>query len=60
MSYKIITVDINWLSLSVSRYKILSLRPHLLCSDDSIEELGYPSHLVVDVAPSLTQDVTYD
>ncbi|XP_044752520.1 uncharacterized protein LOC123312253 isoform X2 [Coccinella septempunctata] len=59
-SYKILTVDINWLSLSVSRYKILSLRPHLLCSDDSIDELGYPSDLVVDVPTSLTQDVTYD
>ncbi|XP_045470294.1 uncharacterized protein LOC123677674 isoform X2 [Harmonia axyridis] len=59
-SYRIITVDINWLSLSVSRYKILSLRPHLLCSDDSIDELGYPSNLVVDVAPSLTQDATYN
>ncbi|XP_044752522.1 uncharacterized protein LOC123312254 isoform X2 [Coccinella septempunctata] len=54
--YKILTVDINWLSLSVSRYNIHSLRPYLLCSDDSIYELGYPSDLVVDVAPCLTQN----
>lgn len=31
-----------------------------MCSDDSIDELGYPSNLVLDVAPSLTQDVTYN
>ncbi|XP_056633690.1 RING finger protein PFF0165c-like isoform X1 [Diorhabda sublineata] len=44
--YEVVTVDIEWLSRSVGRYKILSVRPYLWCSDDNIEKLGYPIDLI--------------
>ena len=38
---KVVTVDIEWLSRSVGQYNLLSLRPLPLCSDDTIDNLGY-------------------
>ncbi|CAG9837328.1 unnamed protein product [Diabrotica balteata] len=43
--YKIVTVDIEWLSRSVGRYKVISVRPYIWCSDDLLDDIGYPSYL---------------
>ncbi|KAG5880659.1 hypothetical protein JTB14_022821 [Gonioctena quinquepunctata] len=44
-TYKTVTVDIEWLSKSVGRYKLLSVRPYIWCSDDNLDDLGYPPYL---------------
>lgn len=53
--YKVVTVDIEWLSRSVGRYKILSVRPYLWCSDDNIDDLGYPNYLTENTSSSSEQ-----
>ncbi|KAL3283103.1 hypothetical protein HHI36_006262 [Cryptolaemus montrouzieri] len=58
-TYKVATVDFHWLSLSISRYRLLSLKPYAICGDDCLEDLGYPSALTEDVPSSLTDD-TYN
>lgn len=45
-SFKVITVDIEWLSRSVGQYKIMSLRPFALCSEDLLDSLGYPEDMI--------------
>ncbi|XP_044268828.1 uncharacterized protein LOC123014008 [Tribolium madens] len=52
---KVVTVDLEWLSRSVAQYQVLSLRPFTLCSDNSIDSLGYPPELVVDMTYSFSQ-----
>lgn len=52
---KVITVDIEWLSRSVGQYKVLSLRPFALCSEDSLDNLGYPDEMVANMQLSSSQ-----
>lgn len=53
----IITVDIEWLSRTVGQYQLCSIRPFMLCSEEGIEDLGYPSHLLA-VDPDNFGDMT--
>lgn len=46
---KVITVDIEWLSRSVGQYKVMSLKPFALCSEDLLDGLGYPEELLVSI-----------
>lgn len=50
-----ITVDIEWLTRSVGQYRVLSLRPFALCSDDLLNSLGYPEELTANVPFSFSQ-----
>ncbi|KAK9888617.1 hypothetical protein WA026_000846 [Henosepilachna vigintioctopunctata] len=59
-THKLITVDFNWISLSVSRYKLLSFKTYLLVSLDYVHGLEYPQDLLVDVPSSCTQQNTCD
>lgn len=52
---KVVTVDIEWLSRSVGQYNLLSLRPFTLCSDDTIDNLGYPPELTANMTYSFSQ-----
>lgn len=52
---KIVTVDIEWLSRSVGQYKILSFRPFALCSEDLLDNLGYPEEMVASMHFSNSQ-----
>nr|CAI5828985.1 unnamed protein product [Callosobruchus analis] len=51
--YKVVTIDIEWLSKSIGRYKQISFRPYILCSDETLDELNYPDHLVENVPYSV-------
>ncbi|XP_060517662.1 breast cancer type 1 susceptibility protein-like [Cylas formicarius] len=53
--YKTVTVDIEWLTKCIGQYKIVSFRPYLLCSDELICDLGYPSVLIESVPFTLTE-----
>ncbi|CAG9863225.1 unnamed protein product [Phyllotreta striolata] len=44
--YKLVTVDIEWFSKSIGRYTVLSIRPYIWCSDDTLESLDYPAFLI--------------
>lgn len=48
-TFKVITVDIEWLSRSVGQYKVMSLRPFALCSEDLLDNLGYPEEMVCSI-----------
>lgn len=52
---KVIAVDIEWLSRSVGQYKVLSLRPFALCSEDLLDHLGYPDELITSMHLSSSQ-----
>ncbi|EFA04146.2 uncharacterized protein LOC103313062 [Tribolium castaneum] len=54
---KVVTVNLEWLSRSVGQYKVLSLRPFTIYSDDSIsiDSLGYPPELVANTSFSFFQ-----
>nr|XP_023011827.1 uncharacterized protein LOC111502085 isoform X1 [Leptinotarsa decemlineata] len=54
-TYKTVTVDIEWLSKSVGRYKLLSIRPYIWCSDDHLDDLGYPPNLTEAVQSSSSE-----
>ncbi|CAG9823560.1 unnamed protein product [Phaedon cochleariae] len=53
--YRTVTVDMEWLSRSVGRYKILNIRKYVWCSDDNLEDYGYPAHLVESLDSSSEQ-----
>lgn len=52
---KVVTVDIEWFSRSVGQYKVLSVRPFTICSENSIDSLGYPPDLVANMTFSSSQ-----
>lgn len=51
---KVISVDIEWLSRSVGQYKIINVRPYRLCSEDTLDNLGYPEEMVASMSSSTT------
>lgn len=54
--YKVITVDIEWLSRSVGQYKLMSLKPFALCTEDHLlDNLGYPEEMVSSLISSSSQ-----
>ncbi|KRT80531.1 hypothetical protein AMK59_6735 [Oryctes borbonicus] len=55
--FKVVTVDIEWLSRSVAQFQLLSLKPFSLCSDDNISQLGYPEELLADTPFSFSQSM---
>lgn len=58
--YQIMAVDIEWLSETVGQYKITSVRPYTLCSDENIENYGYPMELIAPIPESLIDESGYD
>ncbi|KAF7285015.1 hypothetical protein GWI33_012330 [Rhynchophorus ferrugineus] len=54
-AYKTVTVDIEWFIKCVAQYKLLSFRPFVLCSEDTIFDLNYPDVLVESVPFVLTE-----
>ncbi|RZC38514.1 BRCT domain containing protein [Asbolus verrucosus] len=44
--FRVITVDVDWLSRSVGQYTLHGLRPFTLCSEDNIDDLEYPPELL--------------
>ncbi|CAH0557880.1 unnamed protein product [Brassicogethes aeneus] len=54
--YKCVTVDLEWISKSVAQYRLTSVRPYLLCSEDLICDLGYPQPLLDFVPLTGTED----
>ncbi|XP_049822480.1 uncharacterized protein LOC109604354 isoform X2 [Aethina tumida] len=54
--YRCITVDLEWISKSVAQYKLTSVRPFLLCSEDYLSQLRYPQELLEEVPLSGTED----
>lgn len=53
--FKVITVDIEWLSRSVGQYKIVSLKPFALCSEDLLDNLDYPDEMINSMQSSASQ-----
>ncbi|KAJ8917481.1 hypothetical protein NQ315_005530 [Exocentrus adspersus] len=53
--YKTVTVDLEWLSKCVGQYKVLSIRPYIWCSEDHLNDLGYPPFLTEVVPLSFTE-----
>lgn len=45
---KVITVDLEWLTRSIGQYKLGSLVPYTLCSENSLDSLNYPEELLLD------------
>lgn len=54
-SFHTIVADVEWLSQSIGRYQIISIIPYLLCLDNGIEHLGYPSALLMPIPESQSQ-----
>lgn len=55
-NFQVVTVDIEWLCRSVGQYKLLSIRPFALCSDDNFAELNYPPDLLANVPYNFTEN----
>ncbi|GLV38942.1 hypothetical protein CBL_05940 [Carabus blaptoides fortunei] len=53
--YRILVVDIEWLSRTVGQYQVASVRPFVLCIEEDIEDLGYPYPLIAQVPETPTQ-----
>ncbi|XP_066142054.1 interaptin-like isoform X2 [Euwallacea fornicatus] len=55
-NFKIVTVDVEWLSSCIGQYKIVSCRPFLAAGDESVIcNLGYPDALMESVPFTLTE-----
>ncbi|KAH1024147.1 hypothetical protein HUJ05_003687 [Dendroctonus ponderosae] len=54
--YKTVTVDVEWLSICIGQYELVSFRQYLVAGDEaSICDLGYPSSLIQSAPFSLSE-----
>ncbi|KAL1497085.1 hypothetical protein ABEB36_008102 [Hypothenemus hampei] len=54
--YKVVTVEVEWLTNCIGQYNLVSFRPYILSSEDtSIGDLNYPPELIETVAFTMTE-----